>query len=47
MRTPSKRTFILILVSTLTVLFGAACSTVRGFGRDVETAGENIEKSAR
>ena len=43
----SNRTAILILASILMVAFSAACGTVRGFGRDVETVGENIERSAR
>lgn len=47
MKIPLKRTTILILASALAVLFSAACGTVRGFGRDVETVGENIEDSAR
>jgi predicted small secreted protein len=37
----------LILIAALTALFGASCSTVQGFGRDVEHAGEHIEESAR
>jgi len=47
MKTPLKRTAILILASALVAIFGASCATTRGFGRDVETVGENIEKSAR
>ncbi len=47
MKTSFKRTAILILASALAVAFSAGCGTVRGFGRDVETVGENIEESAR
>lgn len=47
MKIPRKHTIILILGSALIVLSGAACSTVRGFGRDVESTGENIERSIR
>jgi predicted small secreted protein len=47
MKTPIKRLAILLLASALVALFGASCATTRGFGRDVETVGENIEKSAR
>ena len=47
MKTPTKNTIILIVASALAALFAAACGTVRGFGRDVEKAGENIEESAR
>jgi predicted small secreted protein len=47
MKTPTKPTIILIVASALAVLFVTACGTVRGFGRDVEKTGENIERSAR
>lgn len=47
MKTSLKRTVILILASALAVVFSTSCGTVRGFGRDVETVGENIEHSAR
>jgi len=47
MKTPPKRTLVLILVSSLVVAFGTGCATVRGFGRDVESVGESINKSAR
>jgi len=47
MKTPVKRIAILILASALVAAFGASCATTRGFGRDVETVGEKIERSAR
>lgn len=47
MKTSLKRTVILILATALGVVFSSGCGTVRGFGRDVETVGENIEESAR
>jgi predicted small secreted protein len=47
MKTPIKRALILILASALMAAFSASCATTRGFGRDVETLGENIEKSAQ
>ncbi|HSP43048.1 MAG TPA: entericidin A/B family lipoprotein [Luteolibacter sp.] len=47
MKTSLTRTIILILASALAVVFSAGCGTVRGFGSDVETVGENIEESAR
>lgn len=47
MKTSLKRTAILILASALAVAFSAGCGTVRGFGRDVGTVGDNIEKSTR
>lgn len=45
MKTSLKRTVILILASALAVAFSTGCGTVRGFGRDVGTVGDNIEKS--
>jgi predicted small secreted protein len=47
MKTPLKRIAIFILASALVALFGASCATTRGFGRDVGTVGDKIEKSAR
>lgn len=47
MKSPIQRTAILILATALAVAFSSSCGTVRGFGRDVETVGENIEQSAR
>lgn len=43
----SNRTAILIIASVLAVAFSSACRTVGGFGRDVESVGESIERSAR
>ncbi len=42
-----KRSLFLITASALLALFTASCGTMRGFGRDVEHAGEHIERSAR
>jgi predicted small secreted protein len=47
MKTSTKRILVLILTSAFFALFGASCSTVRGFGKDVEKTGEHIEDSAR
>jgi predicted small secreted protein len=47
MKTPLKRIAMFIIVSALVALFGASCATTRGFGRDVGTVGDKIEKSAR
>ncbi len=47
MKTSLISTVILIIASALVVVFSAGCGTVRGFGRDVETVGENIEQSTR
>jgi predicted small secreted protein len=46
-KTPLKLTAFLLIASTLAVAFTSGCGTVRGFGRDVETVGGNIEESAR
>ena len=37
-----------ILAGALLLIVGAttSCSTTRGFGRDVQTTGENIERAA-
>ncbi|MDP3851075.1 MAG: entericidin A/B family lipoprotein [Luteolibacter sp.] len=47
MKTSPNRIVLLLLASVLLALFGAGCATVRGFGRDVGTAGEHIEDSTR
>lgn len=47
MKTSSKNIALLMIASALIALFGAGCATVRGFGRDVGTAGEHIEDSTR
>jgi predicted small secreted protein len=47
MKTSSKRISILMIASVLLALFSTGCATVRGFGRDVGTAGEHIEDSTR
>ena len=46
MKTPFKLTVFLLLASALAVAL-TGCGTVRGFGNDVETVGNGIEKSAR
>lgn len=47
MKTTHQRMFLLILATALMALFGASCGTVRGFGRDVGRAGDNIEDASR
>lgn len=47
MKSTPKRLLLLALISTLSALFGASCNTVRGVGRDVERAGNGIQKSTR
>jgi predicted small secreted protein len=41
-----KRIALLLAASALAVAFSSSCSTTRGFGRDVEKLGGNIEESA-
>jgi len=47
MKTPIKSFTILLLVSAVAAVFSSGCGTIRGFGRDVETVGDGIERSAR
>jgi predicted small secreted protein len=42
------KSIILLCCATAAIaLISSGCGTVRGFGSDVEKAGENIEESAR
>ena len=47
MKRSLKHIVILALASVLVAIFSAGCGTVRGFGRDVGTVGEGIQKSTR
>jgi predicted small secreted protein len=47
MKTSAKRLVLLLLTSALWTVFSTSCNTVRGVGRDVESAGEGIQKSTR
>ncbi len=47
MKRSFKHIVILALASALAAVFSAGCGTVRGFGRDVGTVGEGIQKSTR
>lgn len=38
--------FLLIALSALAMLSLAACNTVNGFGKDIEKAGEVIQKGS-
>ncbi len=42
-----KTLLLVSLASALVVAFTPGCATVRGFGKDVESVGEGINKSAR
>lgn len=47
MKITQTRLILLLLVSALCTLGVTSCNTFRGFGRDVEHAGEHIERAAR
>lgn len=47
MKTSQKRLTLFLLATALWALAATGCNTVRGFGRDVEHAGEHIEDAAR
>ncbi len=47
MKTKQTRLLLLLLASALCTLGATSCNTFRGFGRDVEHAGEHIERAAR
>jgi predicted small secreted protein len=46
MKQSVKNIALLAFASVIAALF-ASCGTVRGFGRDVGTVGEGIQKSTR
>jgi predicted small secreted protein len=48
MNSSSQRLTLLLLAVALASLFGTSCgNTVRGAGKDVENAGEHIQKSTQ
>lgn len=48
MKSSQKRLTMLLLAAALISLFSPSCrNTVRGAGRDVENAGDHIEKATR
>jgi len=47
MKASTKRIALLLIASAITLLGVAGCNTVRGVGRDVEAAGDGIQKSTR
>lgn len=42
-----KRVIIAWFVMSLLVVVGTGCNTAHGFGKDVEKAGEKIQKETR
>ena len=43
----TKRIALLLLASTLLAIVSVGCNTAHGFGKDVEKAGEGIQKSTK
>jgi len=44
----NMKRFVLIMVgAALLAIFGAACNTSKGFGKDVEKLGDKIQEKAR
>jgi len=41
-----KRNYILILIVLFATIAVTGCNTMKGAGKDVEDAGQNIQKSA-
>ncbi len=46
MKTSHKRLALLMLASGLVAILGTSCNTTRGFGRDVQKTGRQIERAA-
>jgi predicted small secreted protein len=47
MKTSKENIVVLILSAILFTLAGTSCRTFRGFGQDVEHAGQHIENAAQ
>lgn len=47
MKKSSKQLVLLVVASAMVALFSASCGTVNGFGKDVDTAGNEIQKASR
>jgi predicted small secreted protein len=42
-----SRIVLFLVGAALVAVFGAACNTSKGFGKDVEKVGEKIQEKAR
>jgi predicted small secreted protein len=42
-----RPTLVVLGITLLGMLVYSGCNTARGFGRDVESAGEHIQRAAR
>jgi len=47
MTTLSKHIIVLLFVTALLAMVGIGCNTAHGFGKDVEKAGEGIQKGTK
>jgi len=47
MTTRSKNTLVLLFVIALLALVGIGCNTAHGFGKDMQDAGEGIQKGTK
>lgn len=47
MNSNMKRFVAILIASALLALFGTACNTSQGFGKDVEKLGDKIQEKAR
>ena len=47
MTTQIKRIIVLLCVTTLLAIVGMGCNTAHGFGKDVEKAGEGIQRGTK
>ena len=47
MITLTKRIVVLLFVTALLAIVGMGCNTAHGFGKDVEKAGDSIQKRTR
>jgi len=47
MNSNMKRIVLFFVGAALVAVFGTACNTSKGFGKDVEKVGEKIQEKAR
>jgi len=47
MKTSTKNIVLLVVASALVAVFSVSCGTVHGFGQDVDTAGDQIQRASR
>lgn len=47
MKTSIKHVVLFVVASALVALFSTSCGTVNGFGKDVDSAGNEIQHASR